>query len=407
MATQFGPPIDLSALPGWKTTTLRPQRAVFAGRVSTKDQQDPRASILRQVSAASERLEDDAEFVAHFYDVESGMLPPELRGLGSSEMYEALAIPVPRAGGLQELLDQAEHRGITHVIAERSDRVARAMLTSLTVEHELEKLGVEVVYANEPTGGTRTGQLRTRRYSQVDAELYKHALVEMSMGGQIQHALAGWNHGRPPYPYITVVDEHAPVRDTSRFGENRPKKRLAPHPDPRRFDAARELCRLRREEHLKSADIIAILSAAPDRYPITGKWTHNLVEGLIANPKLTGHMVYNRKATRTGRAGFSRWNPISEWVWSPEPVHEPVVTVQEWAQAQEVTAALRSRVDAEARGLSRIRATAHRLGHTVIQVDSNGSHAVYQVGGRRLVLPTPVPDMIVQQVIEDMERGEV
>ncbi|WP_457534082.1 hypothetical protein [Streptomyces sp. MN13] len=158
------------------------------------------------------------------------------------------------------------------------------MVTGLTVEHELQKTGMEVIYANEPTGGTKSGQLRSRRYGQVEAEVYRTVLLEMSMGGQIQHAINGWNHGYPPYPYTTAIDENAPTATRNRFGEARPKKKLVPHPDSRRFAAAAELCRLRREEHLKAADIIAVLSAEPDRYP--GKWTHNLVEGLIANPIL-------------------------------------------------------------------------------------------------------------------------
>ncbi|MEU5430541.1 recombinase family protein [Streptomyces olivoreticuli] len=401
MTTQFGPPIDLTDLPNFQQTDARPRRLVFVGRVSTKDNQNPATSIPRQVALASERLETSEEFAAYFWDVESGMLPPELRGLGPQEMYDALAVPVPRDGGLQDLVDRAEALGVTHVLAERSDRVARAMLTSLTVEHELQKAGVEVVYANEPVGGTESGRLRTRRYSQVDAEIYRTTLMEMSMGGQVQHAIGGWNHGYPPYPYVAVIDENAPAPAKGRFGEARPKRKLAPHPDERRFHAARELCRLRREEHLKAADIIAILAAEPDRYPIEGRWTWGRVEGLIANPKLTGHQVYNRKATRTGRDGFSNLNPVSKWVWSPSIVHEPVVSVQEWKQAQEATAALRAGADGGG-PLLRIRAAARQLGVTVAAVSSSGTHTLYRIGGRQVVLPTPIPDMVVQQVIEDM-----
>ncbi|MGW6804185.1 recombinase family protein [Streptomyces sp. NPDC055039] len=380
---------------------MRPRRPVFVGRVSTKDNQNPSTSIPRQVALASERLEAGEGFVAYFWDVESGMLPPEQRGLGPQEMYDALAVPIPRDGGLQDLVDRAEQLSVTHVLAERSDRVARAMLTSLTVEHELERVGVEVVYANEPTGGTDSGRLRTRRYSQVDAEIYRTTLMEMSMGGQIQHAINGWNHGYPPYPYTTVIDESAPVREKGRFGAERPKRKLAPHADPRRFDAARELCRLRREEHLKAADIITILASEPDLYPIESQWTHNRVEGLIANPKLTGHQVYNRKANRTGRDGYSKLNPISKWVWSPEIVHEPAISLQEWKQAQEATAALRSGSE-EGGALLRIRAAARGLGLTVTAVNSSGTHTLYRIGGRQVALPTPIPDMLVQQVIEDM-----
>ncbi|MCX4826899.1 recombinase family protein [Streptomyces sp. NBC_01142] len=379
---------------------MRPRRPVFVGRVSTKDNQNPASSLPRQVALASERLEVGEKFAAYFWDVESGMLPPELRGLGSQEMYDALAVPIPRDGGLQDLVDRAEQLSVTHVLAERSDRVARAMLTSLTVEHELERIGVEVVYANEPVGGTESGRLRTRRYSQVDAEIYRTTLMEMSMGGQIQHAINGWNHGYPPYPYTTVIDLNAPVREKGRFGAERPKRKLVPHADPRRFDAAWELCRLRREEHLKAADIITILSSDPDRYPIEGRWTHSLVEGLIANPKLTGYQVYNRKSPRTGRDGYSKLNPVSKWVWSPEIVHKPVVSLQEWKQAQEVTAGLRA--GSEEGPLLRIRAAARQLGLTVTAVRSSGTHTLYRIGGRQVALPTPIPDMVVQQVIDDM-----
>ncbi|WP_167491035.1 recombinase family protein [Nocardia terpenica] len=404
MTFQFGAPIDLTDLPNFQKTDMRPRRAVFLGRVSTKDNQNPASSLPRQVALASARLEAGEEFVGYFWDVESGMLPPEQRGLGPQEMYEALAVPLPRDGGLQDLMDRAEQLGITHVLAERSDRVARYMLTSLTVEHQLGEVGVEVVYANEPIGGTESGRLRTRRYGQVEAEIYRTVLMEMSTGGQVQHAINGWNHGYPPYPYIAVIDETAPVPARGRFGATRPKRKLVPHPDSRRFDAARELCRLRREEHLKSAEIIAILSAEPDRYPIEGRWTHNLVEGLAANPKLTGHQVYNRRATRTGRPGYSRWNPISEWIWSPNIVHEPVISVEEWKQAQEVTAALRAGSQ-QGGSLSRIRAAARLRGLTVTAVSSSETHTLYRIGEQTVVLPTPIPDMVVQQVIADMEKA--
>lgn len=95
MTNPFAPPIDLSHLPNYRQADARPRRAVFLGRVSTKDNQNPASSIPRQVVLASERLEEGEEFVAYFWDVESGMLPPDLRGLGPQEMYDALAVPTP------------------------------------------------------------------------------------------------------------------------------------------------------------------------------------------------------------------------------------------------------------------------------------------------------------------------
>ncbi|MEU2231219.1 recombinase family protein [Streptomyces vietnamensis] len=135
-----------------------------------------------------------------------------------------------------------------------------------------------------------------------------------------------------------------------------------------------------------------------------GRWTHNRVEGLLANPKLTGYQVYNRKASRTGRPGYSRWNPISKWVWSPQPTHEAVISLEQWKQAQEVTAGLRA--DAAGGGpLTRIRAEAGRLGLTVTLVEEHGSHSTYRIGSQRLVLPSPIPDALVQQIIEDLRSA--
>lgn len=40
------------------------------------------------------------------------------------------------------------------------------------------------------------------------------------------------------------------------------------------------------------------------------------------NPKYTGYMAWNRRATKKG----GKNNPPSEWVWSPHLTHEPLVT---------------------------------------------------------------------------------
>ena len=106
MINPFAPPIDLSHLPNYRQTDARPRRAVFLGRVSTKDRQLPASSIPRQVVLAAERLDPGEEFIAHFWDVESGMLPAHLRGLGPQEMYDGLGVPTPRDGGLQVGADQ-------------------------------------------------------------------------------------------------------------------------------------------------------------------------------------------------------------------------------------------------------------------------------------------------------------
>ena len=67
-----------------------------------------------------------------------------------------------------------------------------------------------------------------------------------------------------------------------------------------------------------------------------GRWTYSNVRDVLTNPKHTGHMVWNRRA-RKG-AGKNRMNPVSEWVWSPQPVHEALVSLETFVQAQDISA---------------------------------------------------------------------
>ena len=85
-------------------------------------------------------------------------------------------------------------------------------------------------------------------------------------------------------------------------------------------------------ERLSCARIAARLNLDPDRCPpptpnraetTNGRWTASAVRSILENPKYTGYQVWNRRARK--RAG-NKANPISEWVWSPHPTHEPLVT---------------------------------------------------------------------------------
>lgn len=46
------------------------------------------------------------------------------------------------------------------------------------------------------------------------------------------------------------------------------------------------------------------------------------VADLLRNPKYTGYQVFNRRASRSGHG---KHNNPALWVWSSEPVHEPLI----------------------------------------------------------------------------------
>lgn len=64
-----------------------------------------------------------------------------------------------------------------------------------------------------------------------------------------------------------------------------------------------------------------------------GRWTTSNVREVLTQPKYTGYMVWNRRATKT-RGG--RVNPIEQWVWSPQPTHEAIIDLDTFISAQQV-----------------------------------------------------------------------
>ncbi|MEV4374749.1 hypothetical protein AB0J71_47390 [Nonomuraea sp. NPDC049637] len=89
----FDAPIDLSDLPGYRAAvSTRPAKIAFIGRCSTKDCQDPRSSIAGQLAEASALLAPGEHFIAHFWDVESGMLGLDDRSQGTAEDYARLGV---------------------------------------------------------------------------------------------------------------------------------------------------------------------------------------------------------------------------------------------------------------------------------------------------------------------------
>lgn len=62
-------------------------------------------------------------------------------------------------------------------------------------------------------------------------------------------------------------------------------------------------------------------------------WSASAVRAVLDNPKYTGYMVWNRRASKTGNG---RVNPPKDWVWSPVPTHEPLVTLDLFKAAREV-----------------------------------------------------------------------
>jgi DNA invertase Pin-like site-specific DNA recombinase len=262
----------------------------------------------------------------------------DARGQGTA--HEAFDLRIPRDGGITDLLAEAHQPGrrFDAVICESIDRIARRTYLGAKIEHELEQAGVALFAADEPIllSGKRATAILTRRVKQGVAEWYVLEMLEKSWDGACEHTRQGWNVGRPPYGYQAEPIPH-PV--PARRAEGKTKTRL--RPDPVRAAVVRQIFAWRVTERLGYRAIAERLSQDRDRYPPPVSpdparsrdcWGYSAVLEVLRNPKYTGYMVWNRRASKKG----GRHNPPEAWVWSPRPTHQPIVSRELFAAAQHV-----------------------------------------------------------------------
>ncbi|MFD8494848.1 recombinase family protein [Amycolatopsis sp. NPDC059657] len=320
-------------------------RVAFLGRTSTYDQQDPTLSLPRQLKNCLFALPENAVVTAHFYDIESGR--KEAAARSESRAHEMFEIPIPRDGGIQELLDEAARpdRRFDVVICEDISRLARRTYIGTQIEHELEQHGILVVAVDEGVRLGRTGrraktatQVLTRRVKQGVAEWYVTEMLEKSWDGFETHTDQGFNVGKALYGYRAEHIKH-PV--PAKRAKGLKKTKLKAH----EVESAvvRKVFGWRVDERLGyqaiadrlNKDLVTNPPPTPvDPSRAVGMWTYSNVREVLTNPKHTGHMVWNRFA-RKGN-GKNRINPTSEWVWSSKPTHEALVNLETFVQAQQV-----------------------------------------------------------------------
>ncbi len=337
---------DETARPGNAEPGASLIRLAWAGRTSTYDQQDPTLSLPRQLRASQLVLPENALIVAHFYDIESGRTDLAARGRGSA--HDQFRIPIPRDGGIHDLLAEAQRpeRRFDYVICESIDRIARRTYIATDIENRLERAGVRLLAADEPFQLTPAGgrkakvatQLLTRRVKQGISEFYVVEMLEKSWDGFAVHTEEGFNIGKPCYGYRANRVPH-PVPAKRAKGQ----KKTFLEPDPQQAPVVKKIFTWRLEERL-GYQVIADrlnhdLATNPPPTPVdpdraVGRWTYSNVRDILSNPKHTGHMVWNRHARKTSGNCL---NPVSEWIWSPEAVHEALVSLDTYLQVQQIS----------------------------------------------------------------------
>ncbi|MGH2903257.1 MAG: recombinase family protein [Solirubrobacteraceae bacterium] len=247
-------------------------------------------------------------------------------------------MPVPRDGGITDLIRDAAGGGFEAVIVESIDRVSRMTADSTRVEQELERLDIPLFAADEPLYTNATSIL-TRRVKQGIAEWYVRDLLEKSRRGMEESVRQGWHTGgRAPYGYL--LEEH-PHPNPSKAREGKHKHRLVI--DPVRAPIVVMIFEDYCVRLLGLGEICEKLNRNPERFPppipnrkdengLPRTWSRSVINAILRNPKYTGFNVWGRNDKRPGRPQI---RPRAEWVWSTQPTHEPLVSRELFEMVEE------------------------------------------------------------------------
>ena len=307
-------------------------RFAFYGRVSTEDNQDPTLSLPRQLKNCAEGVERvSGEIVTHYYDVESG--GSGLGARGNADKLAGFQIPIPRNGGLLDLIEDARGGRFEVVVCESINRFARNPAVTFRCEEELRDAGVKLWAADEPWDES-FGSIVLRHVNVGIARGYLHELKVKSRQG-IETAARQGRHagGKALYGYRFREERHP---NPHKAAQGQKVKFLVPDPD--RAPVVRMVFEDYVARGLTLKEIQDKLNSDLERYPPpespdparrTGIWGRSSVWEILHNPKYTGYQVWNRRQRKKG----GKVNPSDKWIWSDDPAHDALVSREMFEKA--------------------------------------------------------------------------
>ncbi|MFD0884120.1 recombinase family protein, partial [Streptosporangium algeriense] len=160
--------------------------------------------------------------------------------------------------------------------------------------------------------------------------------------------------GRPPYGYRLV--DLGPHPNPGKAADGKRLRGL--EPDPVTSEVVRRIFR----EFRWGRGIYAIAEGlirdgvlcpsaydpARNRHREGAAWSKGAVRAILTNPRYTGRQVWNKQRkdevlidvhdVALGHMTKQRWNDADQWIWSEQITHEPLVSLEEFQQAQEILA---------------------------------------------------------------------
>lgn len=290
--------------------------AALYARVSTM-QQEQEATIDSQVAS-----------IEQFAQQQGYELAPEGYFLDQGVSGAKLARP-----SLDRLRDLATEGAFGVVLCWSPDRLARQYAHQWVLLDEFQRLGVQVIFVNQPPVGQDPQSQLFLGIQGLFAEYERAMITERLRRGKLYRIRQGQLvNPNPPYGY-----RYIPVTEANggRW-----------EPEPVEAEVVRQIYDWYSQEQLTITQIVDRLRALGASAPPRGKsWTFSTVQAILSQPAYTGQAYYNRTVTSQEVVGRPRQNgrgylqtpkhlprPRQEWLTVTVPA---LVTETVWQQAQE------------------------------------------------------------------------
>jgi site-specific DNA recombinase len=321
-------------------------RFAFYGRVSTAEYQDPESSMGWQRDSALDLIGSVGRIVVEYFDVGCS------RRLAWTDR--------PQAHRLLEALAQSDREFDAIVVGEAERAFCAGQLPAMTstfVDHDVQVWLPELNGAVDPENPVHQAvvlQLGARARREVVRARFR-TTAAMRAQARDQGRYLG---GRPPYGYRLVDAGPHPNTAHARWG--RRLQRL--DPDPRtaptvgRIFAERQSGRsvsgIARALNEAGVPCPSAADAERNSHRDGRRWTETCVATILANPRYTGHQVWNRQSTQHvpiiedgpggireyGRRRVQRWNQPEDWVTSTRMSHPALVASEDFLAVQNLRA---------------------------------------------------------------------
>ncbi len=315
-------------------------RFAFYGRVSTEDQQDPTSSKNWQLSRSTSLIEPHGgEIVAEFFDIGQSRSLPWKRRPQAASLLKALANP---------------KRGFDAVVIGEPARAFYGNQFGLTFP-VFTHYGVELWV---PEVGGR-----------IEPDSDAHDLVMSLYGGmskgernrikiRVRSAMASQTRtegrflgGRPPYGYKIIDAGVHPNPGKAALGLRQHRLGVDPVTGPvvqgifNDWVSGKGLHLIAEELTKNGIPCPSAYDRKRNQHREGDAWAKSAIRAILSNPRYTGHQVWNKQRrdevlldvedVALGHHTVLRWNDSKDWVWSDNLMHEALVTMDEFEQAQE------------------------------------------------------------------------